>query len=240
MMWQMWTAFGIMLGYASGVVFHNVAGSGEGFRPTNDAGELVLRHDCLRGELLSLRCSWNWRLMLASPMVLPLIVAAYVYTLPESPRWLLNRAHKHKGEEKRYEEAFDSLVRLRPTRLQAARDLFLIHHELLVLDKVATDRPHKPQRPLTTLFTDGRSARALLASVTCMFFQQFCGVNVIAYYSTIILLRQAPSQHRHYSHPSASASSTSSSHYRRSGQSTHSVGEVCSWRPSRSWRSVTH
>jgi len=189
MMWQMWTAFGIMLGYASGVVFHNVAGSGEGFRPTNDAGELVLRHDCLRGELLSLRCSWNWRLMLASPMVLPLIVAAYVYTLPESPRWLLNRAHKHKGEEKRYEEAFDSLVRLRPTRLQAARDLFLIHHELLVLDKVATDRPHKPQRPLTTLFTDGRSARALLASVTCMFFQQFCGVNVIAYYSTIILLR---------------------------------------------------
>jgi len=53
---QMWTAFGIMLGYASGVVFHNVAGSGEGFRPTNDAGELVLRHDCLRGELLSLRC----------------------------------------------------------------------------------------------------------------------------------------------------------------------------------------
>jgi hypothetical protein len=107
-------------------------------------------------------------------MVLPLIVAAYVYTLPESPRWLLNRAHKHKGEERRYEEAFDSLVRLRPTRLQAARDLFLIHHELLELDKVATDRP---QRPLTTLFTDGRSARALLASITCMFFQQvsrFC------------------------------------------------------------------
>jgi hypothetical protein len=100
-------------------------------------------------------------------MVLPLIVAAYVYTLPESPRWLLNRAHKHKGEENRYEEAFDSLVRLRPTRLQAARDLFLIHHELLELDKVATDK-----RPLTTLFTDGRSARALLASSTCMFFQQ--------------------------------------------------------------------
>jgi hypothetical protein len=107
-------------------------------------------------------------------MVLPLIVAAYVYTLPESPRWLLNRAHKHTSEEKRYEEAFDSLVRLRPTRLQAARDLFLIHHELLELDKVATDRP---QMPLITLFTDGRSARALLASVTCMFFQQvsrFC------------------------------------------------------------------
>ena len=90
----------------------------------------------------------------------------------EQHRWLLNRAHKN-GEEKRYEEAFNSLVRLRPTRLQAARDLFLIHHELLELDKVAeTDRTEKSQRPFMTLFTDGRSARALLASVTCMFFQQ--------------------------------------------------------------------
>jgi len=52
----MWTAFGIMLGYASGVVFHNVAGSGDNFTPTNRAGELVLRHDCPNGELLSLRC----------------------------------------------------------------------------------------------------------------------------------------------------------------------------------------
>jgi hypothetical protein len=52
----MWTAFGIMLGYASGVVFHNVAGSGENFRATNDRGELVLRHSCPSGELLSLRC----------------------------------------------------------------------------------------------------------------------------------------------------------------------------------------
>jgi hypothetical protein len=53
----MWTAFGIMLGYASGAVFHNVAGSGENFVPTDpDTGELVLRHSCPSGELLSLRC----------------------------------------------------------------------------------------------------------------------------------------------------------------------------------------
>jgi len=52
----MWTAFGIMLGYASGVVFHNVAGSGEHFRPTDDRNELILKHDCPNGELLSLRC----------------------------------------------------------------------------------------------------------------------------------------------------------------------------------------
>lgn len=101
-------------------------------------------------------------------MVLPLIVAAYVYTLPESPRWLLNRAHNHPNERRRYEEAFDSLVRLRPTRLQAARDLFLIHYELQQIDNIA----ESSKRPLATLFTNGRSARALFASVTCMFFQQ--------------------------------------------------------------------
>jgi hypothetical protein len=65
----MWTAFGIMLGYASGVVFHNVAGSGENFKPADASGALILEHgpNCPAGELLSLRCSWNWRLMLASP-----------------------------------------------------------------------------------------------------------------------------------------------------------------------------
>ena len=53
MMWQMWTAFGIMLGYVMDVAFMNVKSSKiEGL---------------------------NWRLMLASAMVPPLIVCAQVY-----------------------------------------------------------------------------------------------------------------------------------------------------------------
>jgi hypothetical protein len=70
----------------------------------------------------------NWRLMLASPMILPLVVVAYVYTLPESPRWLLLKARK--GNKAKYEEAFLSLCKLRHTKLQAGRDLFLINHLL--------------------------------------------------------------------------------------------------------------
>lgn len=74
MMWQMWTAFGIMCGYIAGVV---LAGVGNGDDKTV----------CFHGPNkspgnLSFRCSLNWRLMLASPMILPLIVVAYVYTLP--------------------------------------------------------------------------------------------------------------------------------------------------------------
>lgn len=61
MMWQMWTAFGIMLGGVVSVAFQNVTFLGG---PTSP-----------------------WRWMLASTSVPPLIVCAQVYFCPESPRW---------------------------------------------------------------------------------------------------------------------------------------------------------
>lgn len=66
MQWQMWTAFGIMLGNIMGVAF----GPSTGISP--DLG---------------------WRLMLGSTVVLPLIVCAQVYYCPESPRWYIQH-HK--------------------------------------------------------------------------------------------------------------------------------------------------
>ncbi|PGH15989.1 hypothetical protein AJ80_05365 [Polytolypa hystricis UAMH7299] len=59
MMWQMWTAFGIMLGNIMGVAFG------------------------------SLEPNLAWRLMLGSTVVLPLFVCAQVYYCPELPRWLI-------------------------------------------------------------------------------------------------------------------------------------------------------
>lgn len=172
MMWQMWTAFGIMLGYIAGVAFAGVRdGANPDICPADGPSEL----------LLSSRCSLNWRLMLASPMVLPLVVVAYVYTLPESPRWLLMRARK--GNKKKYEEAFMALCKLRYTKLQAARDLFLINYLLEGEEEIM----HQT-RPFRELFTIPRNRRALTASVICMFLQQFCGVNVTVYYSNTILV----------------------------------------------------
>ncbi|KAJ4352206.1 uncharacterized protein N0V89_007553 [Didymosphaeria variabile] len=138
MMWQMWTAFGIMCGRL-----------------------------------------WNH---------IPLFVVAYVYTLPESPRWLLMRARQ--GNRKKYEEAFNSLCKLRHTKLQAGRDIFLINHLL-----EAEERIMQQEKPFSELFTRGRNRRALTASVITMFLQQFCGVNVTAYYSSTIL---ADPQHASY------------------------------------------
>lgn len=114
-------------------------------------------------------------------MILPLVVVAYIYTLPESPRWLLRRAHL--GSTSKYEKAFLSLCQLRHTKLQAARDLFLINHQLKEEQRI-----RKQQRPFLELFTIPRNRHAFTASLIVMYFQQFCGVNVLAYYSTTVLL----------------------------------------------------
>ncbi|KAH8928516.1 hypothetical protein BT69DRAFT_1311411 [Atractiella rhizophila] len=66
MMWQMWTAFGIALGYSADLAFHGVRDS------SNITG-------------------LNWRLMLGSAGVPAIVVMAQVWTCPESPRWLMNK-----------------------------------------------------------------------------------------------------------------------------------------------------
>src|SRR5260221_1835543 len=115
----------------------------------------------------------NWRLMLGSAGVQALSVLAQVYFLPESPRWLMKK--------KRYHEAMKSLLRLRNSRLQAARDLYYIHVLLTEEEAVIRNR-----NLFLELFTVPRNRRARLASFIVLFIQQFCGVNVIAYYSSTI------------------------------------------------------
>jgi sugar porter (SP) family MFS transporter len=143
MMWQMWTAFGIMLGYI------------------------------VDAALLDVRKYLNWRLMLGSTVLAPIIVCALVYYCPESPRWYLKKGKVSK--------AFESFLRLRSTRLQAARDLYYVHVNLEIENSIKRGR-----NLIAELFTVPRNRRAALASWIVMFMQQFCGVNVIMYYSSVI------------------------------------------------------
>ncbi|KAG1744559.1 uncharacterized protein EDB91DRAFT_1123024 [Suillus paluster] len=117
----------------------------------------------------------NWRLMLGSAGIPGLLVCMQVLFAPESPRWLISKG--------RYEDAFNELCRLRFSRVQAARDLYYIH---VLLE--AENEMRKGRNRVVEMFTIPRNRHAALASWVVMFGQQFCGVNVIAYYSSNIFV----------------------------------------------------
>ncbi|KAF2016999.1 putative MFS sugar transporter [Aaosphaeria arxii CBS 175.79] len=150
MQWQMWTAFGIMLGYASDLAFYTVP----------DKPGIV---------------GLNWRLMMGSAMLPAVIVCIFVFSCPESPRWYMSKG--------RHASAFGAMTKLRYNKIQAARDLFYMA-ELLK----AEENMKMGQSMVKELYTVPRNRRALLASEIVMFMQQFCGVNVIAYYSSSIFV----------------------------------------------------
>ncbi|KAJ4267512.1 hypothetical protein NW762_003619 [Fusarium torreyae] len=147
MMWQMWTAFGIALGFIVCVAFEKVTIIGGETSP--------------------------WRWMMASTSVPPLIVMLQVYFCPESPRWYMERGH--------FDKAFRSVKRLRFSPIQATRDMYYAY-KLLEIER----GEREGRNLLKEFFTVRRNRRAAQSAWFCMFMQQFCGVNVIAYYSTSI------------------------------------------------------
>ncbi|KAJ3950614.1 uncharacterized protein N0V96_001764 [Colletotrichum fioriniae] len=152
MQWQLWTAFGIMMGYVADLAFYYVP----------DKGGIV---------------GLNWRLMMGSAMLPAVFVCACCYMCPESPRWYLTK--------NRHFDAYKSMCQLRFKKVQAARDLFYAN-ALLQAEK-ETQGIGKQNR-LKEFFTVRRNRNAMIASETVMIMQQFCGVNVIAYYSSEIFL----------------------------------------------------
>ncbi|KAJ6471627.1 hypothetical protein C8R47DRAFT_745810 [Mycena vitilis] len=151
MMWQMWTAFGIMLGDLVDVAFFFVP----------DKPHIT---------------GLNWRLMLGSAGIPAFLVCCQVLFAPESPRWLIGRG--------RYQEAYNELTRLRFGSVQAARDLYYIHVLLEAEREIVSGRNR-----LWEMWAIARNRNAAVAAFIVMFGQQFCGVNVIAYYSSTVFFQ---------------------------------------------------
>ncbi|KAI6812207.1 putative MFS myo-inositol transporter [Hortaea werneckii] len=149
MMWQMWTAFGIMLGFVASVAFQ----------------------DC---DFLGQYSQWRW--MLGSTAIPPFFVMVQVYICPESPRWYMEKG--------RFERAYKAMTQLRSHELQAARDMY---YAFKLLEVEAAEREGK--NLWKEFFLVRRNRRAAQSSFFVMFMQQFCGVNVIAYYSTNIFVK---------------------------------------------------
>lgn len=73
----------------------------------------------------------------------------------------------------RYLAAYTSLLKLRNTPLQAARDLYYVHAQLIE-ESAIIGQSNYLQR-FTELFTIPRVRRATLASFVVMIAQQMCG-----------------------------------------------------------------
>ena len=140
MSWQIWTAFGILLGTCANLVFV-------------DVGKIA------------------WRLQLGSAFVpaVPLVIG--IFFCPESPRWLMKK--------KRVAQAYKSLLRLRNTPLQAARDLYFIQAQLDyeedLVQKAGIAKTGNMFTRFIELFTIPRIRRATWASGVVMIGQQMCG-----------------------------------------------------------------
>ena len=81
-------------------------------------------------------------------------------------------------------KAYESLLRLRNNPLQAARDLYYIHSQLVIEAEIIGKSNYVTR--FLQLFTIPRVRRATLASFTVMIAQQMCGINIIAFYSSTI------------------------------------------------------
>ena len=103
MQWQMWTAFGIMLGYVADLAFYQVP---------DPAGITGL----------------NWRLMMASAMMPAVIVVCFVFLCPESPRWYLSKGRHYKAYQSMVELRYNKVQAARDlfymhTLLEAENEL---------------------------------------------------------------------------------------------------------------------
>jgi len=82
------------------------------------------------------------------------------------------------------------MCRLRNTKLQAARDLYLAYELLETEKEVIQNR----RNPIIELFSVPRNRLAAQSAFFVMLMQQACGVNVIAYYSSQIFVDAGATQ----------------------------------------------
>ena len=87
-------------------------------------------------------------------------------------------------EKGKYDKAFNALKRLRKHEIQAARDMYYAY-KLLEVEQAEREGKNL----FKEFFFVKRNRRAAQSAFFVMFMQQFCGVNVIAYYSELSVFK---------------------------------------------------
>ncbi|EXJ64595.1 hypothetical protein A1O7_00932 [Cladophialophora yegresii CBS 114405] len=190
--WGQLVATRILLGIGMGLKEVTVPVFSAENSPTNIRGGLVMSWQTWTAFGIFLGTCANlavkdtgdiaWRLQVGSAFIpaVPLVIG--IYFCPESPRWLMKKG--------RHAKAYKALLRLRNSPLQAARDLYYIHAQLVQEDILVEESAVATHGNIFTrfieLFTIPRIRRATQASGIVMIAQQMCGINIIAFYSSTV------------------------------------------------------
>lgn len=112
-----------------------------------------------------------WRLQLGSAFIPAVPLMLGIFFVPESPRFYI----KHQ----KYRRAYESLMRLRNTKLQAARDLYYISTQVRIENELLKAQASTFVHRFFELFTIPRVRSATLASFVVTIGQQLCGFTII-------------------------------------------------------------
>ncbi|KAH8725633.1 general substrate transporter [Phaeosphaeriaceae sp. PMI808] len=117
----------------------------------------------------------QWRLPLAIPTLISLVPMAAVFSIPESPRWLVNKGH--------VEEARASLSTFKGLDIHNPE----ISVEISGIELALEETGHSATK-MSDIFTMGKDKLFYRFSlcIFLQFLQQMCGSNLISTYSTII------------------------------------------------------
>lgn len=179
--WGQLVACRILLGIGMGLKEVTVPVFSAENAPTNIRGGLVMSWQVWTAFGIFLGTCANlavigagkntWRLQLGSAFIPAVPLVLGIYFCPESPRWLIKK--------KKHAKAYRALCRLRNTNLQAARDLYFIHAQLiqeeLLVDEMGVAKTDNFFTRFFELFTIPRVRRATQASGIVMIGQQMCG-----------------------------------------------------------------
>ncbi len=179
--WGQLVACRILLGIGMGLKEVTVPVYSAENAPTNIRGGLVMSWQVWTAFGIFLGTCANlvvigagkitWRLQLGSAFIPAVPLVLGIWFCPESPRWLIRKG--------KHAKAYRSLCRLRNTNLQAARDLYFIHAQLvqeeMLVDEMGIAKTDNFFTRFFELFTIPRVRRATQASGIVMIAQQMCG-----------------------------------------------------------------
>lgn len=119
--------------------------------------------------------NWSWRVPSLLQMCPSLLQIAFIYTVPESPRWLVSRD--------RYDEAHAILVKY---HAEGDEDSILVRAEMAqIRSTIKIEMDNSSQSWMNMVSTKGMRRRTIIASFLGLF-TQLSGNSLLSYYSNLL------------------------------------------------------